>query len=81
MPDLARALRNDRNLYIGGGLGKHRVPGLATWVCIANHTCLETLKAPAGDRMCYVLEKVAGLPSYSRMHPYGLNSELNLCTK
>jgi hypothetical protein len=63
--------------FVSGGLGGLTVlPAFAIWVCWPNHPCLSAVAASTADSMCFVYDQVMHV-----WHAWGLNSELNLCSK
>lgn len=61
--------------FKSGGLGSLKVSNhFGVWACFSGHACLSAVGASATDRMCYVFDQIA-----SKFHPWGLNSELQLC--
>ena len=84
MKDLAIERRGDKNYYVAGGLRSHATRTLASWMCIANHPCLQAVGASHDDRMCYAVERnnatsVTGVGP--RFHAWGLDSELKLVSQ
>mmetsp|Transcript_32756 Transcript_32756/g.64008 ORF Transcript_32756/g.64008 Transcript_32756/m.64008 type:complete len:174 (-) Transcript_32756:191-712(-) len=70
-----RAHPNRENRYVSGGLGSLTTSTFGLWVCWRDHPCVGAVGAAAGDRMCYVMNKVT-----DGWHPWGLNSALGLCS-
>jgi len=61
--------------YTSGGLGSFTIPSrFGIWVCWRNHPCIGAVNGAAGDRMCYVKNKVT-----EEWHAWGLSSVLGLC--
>lgn len=75
MYDLVKLLRADNGLFVSGGLRKLSTKEFGTWVCIANHPCMQALEASQDDKMCYAVEQ-RGHRDFM-LHAWGLASEAN----
>ena len=75
----------NRSQYTSGGLGSRRTVrgSFEIWICVSKDSCLQSAGIPIGpggdDSMCYVGEKRNSSLGQFVWHPWGPNSELQLC--
>jgi hypothetical protein len=73
---ILQEIRGGSQNFKTGGLGKLRVKGeMEIWLCIYGHPCLQAMGARGNDWMCYAFDK-----SGNKFRPWGIDSELKLCS-